>query len=129
MMRCVLLTALDIAEALRFMHRTNVLHGDLKPHNILLVKDLSVRPPHLSLDPAGGCSAAGSPPPDALLPRPAAGASTPLHVVCVATRQGDDAAALHTCCELLELSCRYPAACAAVWDPVLPFHTANPCID
>eukprot|EP00892_Ulva_mutabilis_P007987 jgi/Ulvmu1/5560/UM023_0097.1 len=41
MLRCVLLTALDIAEALRFMHRTNVLHGDLKPHNILLVKDLS----------------------------------------------------------------------------------------
>lgn len=39
MLRCILLTALDIAEALKFMHRVNTLHGDLKPHNILLVHD------------------------------------------------------------------------------------------
>lgn len=43
MLRCILLTALDIAEALKFMHRVNTLHGDLKPHNILLVHDKHVR--------------------------------------------------------------------------------------
>lgn len=43
MLRCILLTALDIAEALKFMHRVNTLHGDLKPHNILLVSDKHVR--------------------------------------------------------------------------------------
>jgi serine/threonine protein kinase len=41
--RCALLTALDIAEALKFMHKSTTLHGDLKPHNILLVTDRSVR--------------------------------------------------------------------------------------
>lgn len=39
---CALLTALDIAEALKFMHKSKTLHGDLKPHNILLVS--AVRP-------------------------------------------------------------------------------------
>jgi serine/threonine protein kinase len=43
-MRCALLTALDIAEALKFMHKSTTLHGDLKPHNILLVTDLKVGP-------------------------------------------------------------------------------------
>lgn len=41
--RCALLTALDIAEALKFMHKSTTLHGDLKPHNILLVTDMRVR--------------------------------------------------------------------------------------
>lgn len=41
--RCSLLTCLDIAEALKFMHKSNTLHGDLKPHNILLVSDIQVR--------------------------------------------------------------------------------------
>jgi hypothetical protein len=40
--RCALLTALDIAEALKFMHKSTTLHGDLKPHNILLVSDKRV---------------------------------------------------------------------------------------
>jgi serine/threonine protein kinase len=34
---CALLTCLDISEALKFMHKAKTLHGDLKPHNILLV--------------------------------------------------------------------------------------------
>lgn len=41
--RCALLTALDIAEALKFMHKAKTLHGDLKPHNILLVTDMKAR--------------------------------------------------------------------------------------
>lgn len=40
---CVLLAALDIAEALKFMHKSKVLHGDLKPQNILLVSVPKVR--------------------------------------------------------------------------------------
>lgn len=40
--RCSLLACLDIAEALKFMHKANTLHGDLKPHNILLVSDSQV---------------------------------------------------------------------------------------
>lgn len=40
--RCSLLACLDIAEALKFMHKANTLHGDLKPHNILLVSDHQV---------------------------------------------------------------------------------------
>jgi tRNA A-37 threonylcarbamoyl transferase component Bud32 len=40
---CALLTSLDIAEALKFMHKSKTLHGDLKPHNILLVSTPSVR--------------------------------------------------------------------------------------
>lgn len=47
--RCALLTALDIAEALKFMHKSTTLHGDLKPHNILLVTDMKVRRPQLFL--------------------------------------------------------------------------------
>jgi serine/threonine protein kinase len=42
---CVLLAALDIAEALKFMHKSKVLHGDLKPQNILLVSVPKVRAP------------------------------------------------------------------------------------
>lgn len=34
---CALLACLDIAEALKFMHRSKTLHGDLKPQNILIV--------------------------------------------------------------------------------------------
>ena len=41
--RCVLLAMLDIAEALRFMHKSNLLHGDLKPQNVLLVSTPHVR--------------------------------------------------------------------------------------
>jgi serine/threonine protein kinase len=40
---CALLTSLDIAEALKFMHKSKTLHGDLKPHNILLVSTPQVR--------------------------------------------------------------------------------------
>ena len=40
--RCALLAALDIAEAIKFMHKSATLHGDLKPHNILLVSDSQV---------------------------------------------------------------------------------------
>jgi serine/threonine protein kinase len=40
--RCSLLACLDIAEALKFMHKANILHGDLKPHNILFVTDNQV---------------------------------------------------------------------------------------
>eukprot|EP00892_Ulva_mutabilis_P007988 jgi/Ulvmu1/5561/UM023_0098.1 len=36
--RCALLTALNIAEALRHMHVNSVIHGDLKPHNVLLAR-------------------------------------------------------------------------------------------
>jgi serine/threonine protein kinase len=42
-LRCILLTCLDVAEGLKFMHRVRTLHGDLKPHNILLVSDKNVR--------------------------------------------------------------------------------------
>ena len=42
-LRCVLLTALEVAEALQFMHERDVLHGDLKPDNILLARDVQVR--------------------------------------------------------------------------------------
>jgi hypothetical protein len=41
---CALLTILDIAEALKFLHRNNILHGDLKPQNILLCTAKTVRP-------------------------------------------------------------------------------------
>jgi serine/threonine protein kinase len=41
---CALLTILDIAEALKFLHRNSILHGDLKPQNILLCKAETVRP-------------------------------------------------------------------------------------
>jgi serine/threonine protein kinase len=53
---CAMLTSLDIAEALKFMHKSNTLHGDLKPHNILLVSAPQVRPcRHGScVSPAGG---------------------------------------------------------------------------
>ena len=40
---CALLTSLDIAEALKFMHKSKTLHGDLKPHNILLVSTPQAR--------------------------------------------------------------------------------------
>jgi serine/threonine protein kinase len=40
---CALLTCLDISEALKFMHKSKTLHGDLKPHNILLVSAPQVR--------------------------------------------------------------------------------------
>ena len=40
---CALLAALDIAEALKFMHRSKTLHGDLKPQNILLTSGETVR--------------------------------------------------------------------------------------
>ena len=39
---CALYTALDVAEALKFMHKSKTLHGDLKPHNILMSADPQV---------------------------------------------------------------------------------------
>ena len=44
MLRCVLLTALDITKAVMFMHCSNFIHGDLKPHNILIADDPEVLP-------------------------------------------------------------------------------------
>ena len=41
--QCVVLAALDVAEAIRFMHRSATLHGDLKPQNILLATVPQVR--------------------------------------------------------------------------------------
>ena len=43
-LRCVLLTALDISKAVRFMHGSNFIHGDLKPHNILIADASEVLP-------------------------------------------------------------------------------------
>ncbi|GIL75841.1 hypothetical protein Vretifemale_5524, partial [Volvox reticuliferus] len=38
-LRVVLLTALDIARGMAFLHGHNVIHGDLKPSNVLLCSD------------------------------------------------------------------------------------------
>ena len=40
---CAVMTARDISHALRLMHKNNILHLDLKPHNILLAADDTVR--------------------------------------------------------------------------------------
>jgi serine/threonine protein kinase len=40
---CAALTALDIARGLRLLHLSNIVHGDLKPGNILFASDEAVR--------------------------------------------------------------------------------------
>ena len=41
-LRCVLLTALDVSKAVQFMHSWRFIHGDLKPHNILIANEPKV---------------------------------------------------------------------------------------
>jgi len=48
---CALMTTLDIARGLRLLHKYHVIHGDLKPHNVLVsratdVRVLLLRTPH-----------------------------------------------------------------------------------
>ena len=43
-LNCVVLTARDISKAVEFMHNSNFIHGDLKPHNILIADDPEVLP-------------------------------------------------------------------------------------
>jgi serine/threonine protein kinase len=42
---CALLTALDVARGIKLLHKYKILHGDLKPHNVLLCSSHAVRPP------------------------------------------------------------------------------------
>lgn len=41
---CALLTALDVARGIKLLHKYKILHGDLKPHNVLLAEAPEVRP-------------------------------------------------------------------------------------
>jgi hypothetical protein len=41
---CALLTALDVANGMKLLHKYKILHSDLKPHNVLLVSSHTVRP-------------------------------------------------------------------------------------
>jgi serine/threonine protein kinase len=40
---CALLTALDVANGMKLLHKYKILHSDLKPHNVLLVSSHTVR--------------------------------------------------------------------------------------
>lgn len=39
---CALLTALDVANGMKLLHKYKILHSDLKPHNVLLVSSHTV---------------------------------------------------------------------------------------
>lgn len=43
-LRCVLLSGLEVAEALRSVHVCGIPHGDLKPQNVLFASDVEVLP-------------------------------------------------------------------------------------
>ena len=42
---CALLTALDVANGMKLLHKYKILHSDLKPHNVLLCSSHKVLPP------------------------------------------------------------------------------------
>lgn len=52
-LRCVLLSGLEVAEALRSVHVCGIPHGDLKPQNVLFASDVEVLP--LTMLPGNAC--------------------------------------------------------------------------